>query len=40
MLGAVEVVDIVALDGLVEERKPEGQYEKYNDDEFPAQVSR
>ena len=40
VLSAVKIVDIVALNGLIEERKPEGQNEKYNDDEFPAQVSR
>jgi len=40
VLGAIEIVDIVALDGLIEKRQSQNQDEERNDQKFPAQVSR
>ena len=40
VLCAVEIVDIVALDGLVKEREPQSYHKEHDDEKFPAQVSR
>ena len=40
MLSAVEIVDIVALNGLIKKRQPQDQDEQRNDEKFPAQVTR
>ena len=37
VLGAIEIINVVALYGLIEERESEGQDEQHDDEEFPAQ---
>ena len=40
MLSPVKIVDIVALNGLIEKRQSQDQDEQRNDEKFPAQVTR
>jgi hypothetical protein len=40
VLRAVKIIDIVALNGLIEEGKSKGQDNQHDDEKFPAQVSR
>lgn len=37
VLRAIEIVDVVALDGLIEEGESQDQDEQCNDEKFPAQ---
>ena len=40
VLGAIEVINIVALDSLVEKWEPQGEDKQRDDEKFPAQGSR
>src|SRR5579871_2366720 len=37
VLGPIQIVDVVTLDGLVEKRQPQSQHKQSDDEEFPAQ---
>ena len=37
MLRAIEIVDVVALNGLIQEKQPQGQDEERDDEQFPTQ---
>jgi hypothetical protein len=40
VLGAIEIIDVVALDRLIEKRQSQDQDEQSHNEKFPAQVSR
>ena len=37
VLRSIDIVDVVTLNGLIQERKPQRQHEERDDDNFPAQ---
>jgi hypothetical protein len=38
VLGSGEIVDVVALDGLIEKRQPDRKNESYNEDDADAET--